>query len=154
MVAATAFLSNKRVYCHVKLVEYAAKELCREIGRRTRDFYELVMPAVDMYEDEAGLVIKIDLPGFTRDEISIRIDEDILSINARKEEADDTTVKQRRQGAVFYEQRPLQINKRILLPSSYSIKKEEKVMAVAAYSEGVVTLRIPITGVGSNIPIT
>jgi hypothetical protein len=36
-------------------IDYIAKEVSREIGRRSREFYELVMPPVDMYEDEAGL---------------------------------------------------------------------------------------------------
>jgi HSP20 family molecular chaperone IbpA len=135
----------------MNLIDYAAKELSRELSRRSRDFYELVMPPVDMYEDSTGLVVKIDLPGFARDEISINIDEDVLSIHARKRDVDRE--KEERLGAVLYQQRPLQINRRILLPTSYSMKKDEKITGVASYSEGVVTVRIPTTRVG-NIPIT
>jgi HSP20 family protein len=135
----------------MNLIDYAAKELCRELGGRSRDFYEFVMPAVDMYEDATGLIVKIDLPGFKRDEISISIEEDVLSINARKREADRE--REERPGTMLYQQRPVQINKRILLPTSYSGKKEEKITGVATYSEGVVTLSIPTTRVGI-IPIT
>ena len=53
------------------LMRYAARELSREIGKRSREFYEFVMPAIDMYEDENGLIVKIDLPGFKRDEIRL-----------------------------------------------------------------------------------
>src|SRR5215211_4313278 len=105
------------------LIDYAARELSREIGKRSREFYEFVMPAIDMYEDENGLIVKIDLPGFKRDEIKISIEEDILSIRA----------------------------KRISLP--ISIKEGEKVTGTAIYSDGVVTLRIPISRVGV-IPVT
>ena len=128
------------------LIDYAARELSREIGKRSREFYEFVMPAIDMYEDENGLIVKIDLPGFKRDEIKISIEEDILSIRAKRTEPEDE-----RLGTILYKQRPVQIDKRISLP--ISIKEGEKVTGTAIYSDGVVTLRIPISRVGV-IPIT
>jgi HSP20 family protein len=128
------------------LIDYAARELSREIGKRSREFYEFVMPAIDMYEDENGLIVKIDLPGFKRDEIKISIEEDILSIRAKRMEPEEE-----RLGTVFYKQRPIQIDKRISLP--ISTKEGEKVTGTAIYSDGVVTLRIPISRVGV-IPIT
>jgi HSP20 family protein len=43
------------------------------------------MPAIDMYEDGNDLVIEIDLPGFRKDDINIRIiDRNILSIKATR----------------------------------------------------------------------
>jgi HSP20 family protein len=128
------------------LINYAARELSREIGKRSREFYECVMPAMDMYEDENGLVVKIDLPGFSKNEIKISIEEDILSIRARRTEQQDE-----RLGIIVYKQRPVQIDKRISLP--ISIKEGEKVTGIAAYSDGVVTLRIPISR-ADVIPIT
>ena len=128
------------------LIDYAARELSREIGKRSREFYEFVMPAIDMYEDENGLIVKIDLPGFKRDEIKISIEEDILSIRAKRMEPEDE-----RLGTILYKQRPVQIDKRISLP--ISIKEGEKVTGTATYSDGVVTLRIPISRVGV-IPVT
>jgi HSP20 family protein len=128
------------------LIDYAARELSREIGKRSREFYEFVMPAIDMYEDENGLIVKIDLPGFKRDEIKISIEEDILSIRAKRKEPEEE-----RLGTVLYKQRPMQIDKRISLP--ISTKEGEKVTGTAIYSDGVVTLRIPISRVGV-IPIT
>jgi HSP20 family molecular chaperone IbpA len=128
------------------LIHYAARELSREIGKRSREFYEFVMPAIDMYEDENDLIVKIDLPGFKRDEIKISIEEDILSIRAKRMEPQDESL-----GTILYKQRPIQIDKRISLP--IPIKEGEKVTGTATYSEGVVTLRIPISRVGV-IPIT
>ena len=128
-------------------MRYAARELSREIGKRSREFYEFVMPATDMYEDENGLIVKIDLPGFKRDEIKISIDEDILSIRAKRIEPQDESLGT----IVYYKQRPIQIDKRISMP--VSIKEGEKVTGTAIYSDGVVTLRIPISRVGV-IPIT
>jgi HSP20 family protein len=128
------------------LIHYAARELSREIGKRSREFYEFVMPAIDMYEDENGLVVKIDLPGFKRDEIKISIEEDILSIRARKMEPQDESL-----GTVLYKQRPVQIDKRISLP--IPVKEGEKVTGTATYLDGVVTLKIPISR-ANVIPIT
>jgi HSP20 family protein len=128
------------------LIHYAARELSREIGKRSREFYEFVMPAIDMYEDENGLVVKIDLPGFKRDEIKISIEEDILSIRARKMEQQDESL-----GAILYKQRPVQIDKRISLP--IPVKEGEKVTGTANYLDGVVTLKIPISR-ANVIPIT
>jgi HSP20 family protein len=128
------------------LIHYAARELSREIGKRSREFYEFVMPAIDMYEEENGLIVKIDLPGFKRDEIKISVEEDILSIRAKRMEPQDESL-----GTILYKQRPIQIDKRISLP--IPIKEGEKVTGTATYSDGVVTLRIPISRVGV-IPIT
>ena len=129
------------------LMRYAARELSREIGKRSREFYEFVMPAIDMYEDENSLIVKIDLPGFKRDEIKISIDENILSIRAKRIEPEDESL-----GSIlYYKQRPIQIDKRISLP--VSIKEGEKVTGTAIYSDGVVTMRIPISRVGV-IPVT
>ena len=128
------------------LIHYAARELSREIGKRSREFYEFVMPAIDLYEDEDGLVVKIDLPGFKRDEIKISIEEDILSIRARKMEPQDESL-----GTILYKQRPVQIDKRISLP--IPVKEGEKVTGTATYLDGVVTLKIPISR-ANVIPIT
>jgi HSP20 family protein len=128
------------------LIHYAAREISREIGKRSREFYEFVMPAIDMYEDENGLVVKIDLPGFKRDEIKISIEEDILSIRAKKMEPQDESL-----GTIIYKQRPVQIDKRISLP--IPVKEEEKVTGTATYLDGVVTLKIPISR-ANVIPIT
>jgi HSP20 family molecular chaperone IbpA len=104
------------------------------------------MPAIDMYEDENGLIVKIDLPGFKKDEIKLSIEEDILSIRAKRMESEDE-----RLGTILYKQRPVHIDKRISLP--ISTKEGEKVTGTAKYSDGVVTLRIPISRVGV-IPVT
>ncbi len=128
------------------LIDYAARELSREIGKRSREFYEFVMPAIDMYEDENGLIVKIDLPGFRRDEIRISIEKDILSIRAKRREPEDESL-----GTILYKQRPIQIDKRIPLP--IPIKEGEKVTGTATYLDGVVTLKIPTPG-ANVIPVT
>jgi HSP20 family protein len=123
---------------------YMAKEFMKEIGNRTRTFYEFIMPAVDMFEDGNKLIVNIDLPGFAKNDIKLRIIGNVLSINAKREPEEDLAT-------VYYRQRPITIDKKVQLP--FSISDDEKVIGTAEYVEGVITLEIPIPE-SSNIPIT
>jgi HSP20 family protein len=123
---------------------YMARELARELDSKSREFYEFVMPAIDIAEEGSDLVVTIDLPGFAKKDINLRITDNVLSISAKREQAEAL-------GTVYYRHRPAKIDKRIILP--ISVKEEEKVVGKATYENGVVTLRIPIPKV-TNIPIT
>ncbi len=123
---------------------YMARELARELDSKSREFYEFVMPAIDIAEEGSDLVVTIDLPGFAKKDINLRITGNVLSISAKREQAEAL-------GTVYYRHRPAKIDKRIMLP--ISVKEEEKVVGMATYENGVVTLRIPIPKM-TNIPIT
>lgn len=120
-----------------------AKEVMRELGNRSKEFYEFIMPAIDIVEDGNDLLIIIDLPGFAKKDIKLRIVEDILSINAKREPEENL-------GTVYYRQRPSVIEKKVTLP--ISVSDDEKVVGTANYVDGVVTLRVPIPMSG-NIPV-
>lgn len=121
-----------------------AKEFIREIGNRSREFYEFVMPPVDVYESGPDLVIAIDLPGFQKKDIHLSISKDVLSIRAKRVLEDDVIT-------VHYRQRPMRIEKRIPLP--ISLTDQENVNSKAIYLNGVITLKIPLPQT-SNIPIS
>lgn len=123
--------------------QYMAKEVMRELGNRSKEFYEFIMPAIDIVEDGNDLLIIIDLPGFAKKDIKLRIVGDILSINAKREPEENI-------GTVYYRQRPSVIEKKITLP--ISVSDDEKVVGTATYLDGVVTLRVPIPMSG-NIPV-
>jgi len=63
---------------------YVAKEIMKEIGNRSREFYEFVLPPVDIYEEGTELVIIVDLPGFQKKDIYVNISKDILTIRAKR----------------------------------------------------------------------
>jgi HSP20 family protein len=131
------------------IAEYVARELSQQIHRGSQEFYELVMPAIDMYEDRNDLVVEIDLPGFAKKDINLRIiDGNILSIKAARRRAPAAGEPL---GPIHYTHRPMQIDKRIILP--ISTKEGEKVVGTAKYADGVVTLRIPIPKI-TVVPIT
>jgi HSP20 family protein len=131
------------------IVEYAARELLGELDKTTQEFYGFVMPAIDMYEDGNELVIEIDLPGFRKDDINIRtIDRNILSVKATRKR---TAEEQEPLPRTYLRQRPVRIDKKIVLP--ISTNELERVTGAAKYTDGVVTLRIPIPE-ARTIPIT
>ncbi len=127
------------------LGQYMAKEFMKELGNRSKEFYEFIMPAIDMIEDGNDLLVIIDLPGFAKKDIRLRIVGNLLSINAKREPEENT-------GTVYYRQRPSLIEKKIILPISVNEDDDEKVVGTAKYVDGVVTLRVPVP-MSSNIPI-
>ncbi len=123
---------------------YMARGLAKELDNRSREFYEFVMPAIDMVEEGSDLVVTIDLPGFSKNNINLRITGNVLSISAKRDQEEAL-------GTVYYRHRPAKIEKKVWLP--ISVKDEDKVVGKATYENGVVTLRVPIPK-SANIPIT
>lgn len=119
------------------LVKYMAKELMKEIGNKSREFFEFVSPPVDIVEDGNELVIIADLAGFDKKEISLRINDSVLTISATREPVEHA-------GTAYWKQRPLKIEKKIHLP--IKIKEGEEALGKATYENGVLEIRIPITG--------
>lgn len=115
----------------------ACSWLTRELGNFSREFYEYITPAIDIFEDENELIVKIDLPGYAKKDINLSIEEDILRIRTKKGPDEETRI-----GSIYYKQRPRQIDKSIVLP--ISMQDGKKVVGAAAYVDGVVTVRIPI----------
>ena len=123
--------------------QYMTKEIMKELGNRSREFYEFAMPAIDMVEDGNDLIVIIDLPGFAKKDIKLRIIENILSISASREPEENL-------GTIYYRHRPTRLDKKIVLP--ISINDDNRVVGTAKYADGIVTLRIPIQK-SNNIPI-
>ncbi len=127
------------------LVSYMAKEMVREIGNKSREFYEFVLPPIDMFEENDNLIVKIDIPGFDKNDIKLTIQRNILSINAEKK--DDKSHK----GTIVCKQRPSIIDKKIRLP--IRVKEGEEKVNSAKYSQGVLTITIPTGNNSKKIPI-
>ncbi len=125
------------------LVRHMAKEVLKEIGNRSREFYEFVLPPVDMYLDGDDLIVMMDMAGFDKKDIKLRIKGNILSINAKREDEYD--------GTMIWRQRPQVIDKKIRLPAD--IKEGEEEISSAKFSQGVITLKIPIKHTGKDINI-
>ena len=123
---------------------YVAKEIMKEIGNRSREFYEFVLPPVDIYENGTELVIIADLPGFQKKDIHVNISKDILTLRAKR----DIDIESH---TIHFSQRPSRIEKKIPLP--YSIAEDDNSNSKADYANGVLKIRIPISTM-TNVPIT
>lgn len=123
---------------------YVAKEIMKEIGNRSREFYEFVLPPVDIYENGTELVIIVDLPGFQKKDIHVNISKDILTLRAKRDIDIETHT-------IHFCQRPSRIEKKIPLP--YSIPEDDNSNSKADYANGVLKIRIPISTM-TNVPIT
>ncbi|MBE43857.1 MAG: heat-shock protein Hsp20 [Thaumarchaeota archaeon] len=119
---------------------YMTKEFIKEIGNKSREFFEFVSPPVDIVEDGNELVVIADVPGFEKKDITLRINDNTLSISATREPVEHT-------GSSYYKQRPLRVEKKIHLP--IKIKEGEESLGKATYENGVIEIRIPISDVGS-----
>ena len=121
------------------------KEVIKEIGNKSREFYEFVLPPVDMYLTEDSLKIVIDIPGFKKENIKLTLCEDILSINASKE------INEKQPESLITNQRPSIIDKKIRLPID-PVENDDKIES-AKYEDGILTLVIPIKRKGKDISI-
>ena len=121
------------------------KEVIKEIGNKSREFYEFVLPPIDMYLNDNNLKIVIDIPGFTKKDIELSLCGDILSINAKK------IIDEKESKSLISNQRPNVIDKKIRLP--IEIKQGEEKIESAKYENGILTLIIPVTKKGKDISI-
>ncbi|HJM00853.1 MAG TPA: archaeal heat shock protein Hsp14 [Nitrosopumilus sp.] len=121
------------------------KEMIKEIGNKSREFYEFVLPPIDMHLNDENLKVIIDIPGFVKKDIELSLCGNILSIKAKKilSEKDSKTI--------ISNQRPNLINKKIRLP--IEIKEGEEKIDSAKYDDGILVLVIPITKKSKNITI-
>ena len=120
-------------------------EVIKEIGNKSREFYEFVLPPVDMYLNDDSLKVVIDIPGFIKKDIELTLCGDILSIKSQK------TINKKESEFLISNQRPNLIDKKIRLP--IDIKQGEEKIKSAKYEDGILTIIIPVTKKGKNISI-
>jgi len=127
------------------LARHMAKEVMREIGNKSREFYEFVLPPVDIHLEKNNLVITVDIPGFNKEDIKLTINGNILSIKAEKK------INTNSKDEIICNQRPNIIDKKIRLP--IKIKEGEEKVDSAKYADGVLTIKIPTVTTGKPISI-
>ena len=138
---------NQDLYLKIKHINKMGliKEVIKEIGNKSREFYEFVLPPIDMHLNDENLKVVIDIPGFSKKDIELSLCGDILSIKAKKviDEKDSKTL--------ISNQRPNIINKKVRLP--IEIKEGEEKIESAKYEDGILVLVIPVTKKSKNITI-
>ena len=125
------------------LVKHVAKEFFKEIDDKSREFFEFVLPPIDLHEENDNLVVTVDIPGFDKSDIKIAMNGNVLSINAEKKDVVN--------GRTIMKQRPCVIDKKMRLP--ITVKEGEEKVTSAKYVDGVLTIVIPITKKGKEISL-
>ena len=121
------------------------KEMIKEIGNKSREFYEFVLPPIDMHLTQDNLKVIIDIPGFLKKDIKLSLCGNILSIKAKK------IINEKDSKTLILNQRPNMINKKVRLP--IEIKEGDEKIESAKYEDGVLVLIIPVTKKSKNITI-
>lgn len=127
------------------------KQVIKEIGTKTREFYEFVLPPIDMYLNDDNLKVVIDIPGFEKKDIKLTLSENILSIKAAKIGEKEDDQKDGKTQTPVVNQRPNIIDKKIRLP--VEIKQGEEEIESAKLKDGVLVLIIPVKKTGKDISI-
>ena len=125
------------------LVKHVAKEFFKEVDDKSREFFEFVLPPIDLHEENDNLVVTVDIPGFVKNDIKVSMNGNVLSINAEK--------KDNKNGRTIMNQRPRVIDKKMRLP--ITVKEGEEKVNSAKYANGVLTIEIPITKKGKEISL-
>ena len=125
------------------LVKHVAKEFFKEIDDKSREFFEFVLPPIDLHEENGNLIVTVDIPGFDKNDIKVSMNGNVLSINAEK--------KDNKNGRIIMKQRPRVIDKKMRLP--ITIEEGEEKVNSAKYVDGVLTIEIPITKKGKEISL-
>ena len=125
------------------LVKHVAKEFFKEIDDKSREFFEFVLPPIDLHEKNDNLIVTVDIPGLDKNDIKVSMNGNVLSINAEK--------KDEKNGRVVMKQRPRVIDKKMRLP--ITVKEGEEKVNSAKYVDGVLTIEIPITKKGKEISL-
>ena len=125
------------------LVKHVAKEFFKEIDDKSREFFEFVLPPIDLHEENGNLIVTVDIPGFDKGDIKVSMNGNVLSINAEKKDVAN--------GRTIMKQRPRVIDKKMRLP--ITVKEGEEKVNSAKYVDGVLTIEIPITKKGKEISL-
>ena len=91
-------------------------------------------PAMDMYPIEGGIQLDIDLPGCNKEDISLNVDGDILSVSGKR----SSTIEKNEQGWQYAERRFGEFSRTVRLPFRVSPQNIS-----AKYQDGVLRVLAP-----------
>ena len=102
-------------------------------ARKSKDQEPAIRPLVDIFEDEAGIVVQADMPGVSKERLELQVDSDTLSIEGVADIAMPEGME-----ALYADVRATRYQR------SFSLSSElDPTRAEATLKEGVLTLRIP-----------
>ena len=106
----------------------------RRFGRG--DFDGAFVPAIDVAEEKDSFLVKVDLPGLSKDDVSVTLQDNCLTIKGEKKHETET------KEANYYRRERVSgsFSRTIELPSTVDAKKID-----AQFKDGVLHVRLPKT---------
>ncbi len=97
----------------------------------TRSQEQYVTPPVDIYEEQDGLVVKADLPGVAKENMDVRVENNLLTIRAKSQHlAQGEAIYREYELVTFFRQ--FELNERV-----------DQAKISAELNHGVLTLHLP-----------
>jgi HSP20 family protein len=91
-------------------------------------------PPVDIYEDEEEVVLKAELPGMKKEDIDLRVENNILTLHGQRKQE-----KEVKEDGYFRSERAYgKFSRSFTLPTTVDVKKIS-----ASYKDGILTVQLP-----------
>ena len=114
-------------------VSRQAAAAAQDAQQQEQEQEQTILPAVDIFENEAGITVQADMPGVSRDRLDVHIDSDTLSIEGRA-----VIPMPEGMDALYADIRSTRYQR------SFSLSRELDTDRIeAGLKDGVLTLRIP-----------
>jgi HSP20 family protein len=91
-------------------------------------------PPVDIYEDKDGVVLKAELPGMKKEDIDVRVENNVLTMNGQRKREQEV----KEDGYFRCERSYGSFSRSFSLPTTVDVKKIN-----ASYKDGVLTVSLP-----------
>ena len=66
------------------LVKHVAKEFFKEIDDKSREFFEFVLPPIDLHDENDNLIVTVAIPCFDNNDIKVSMNGNVFYINDYK----------------------------------------------------------------------
>ena len=99
----------------------------------TSDFQSRQLPAVNIQETEQAFVLELAVPGLKKEDLTVEVEKELLSITSEATKSADTTTSYTRKEYSFEDFR-----RTFSIPESVETKKID-----AQYHEGILTVSLP-----------
>ncbi len=109
------------------------KPISKIMGREAGLFKRRWSPSIDVYDSDNELFVKVDIPGFKKEEIEVSIKDNILTIKGEKKGENEVHKENYYRAERFYGS----FNRSVQLPSGV-----EHENASATYKDGVLELKL------------
>ena len=91
-------------------------------------------PPVDIYEDKDEVVLKAELPGMKKEDIDVRVENNVLTLHGERKQEKET-----KEDGYFRSERSYgAFNRSFTLPTTVDVKKIS-----ASYKDGILTVQLP-----------